>query len=140
MMDPHGDAGLLLARAAERLVGTRYRLHGRDPATGLDCIGLLSAALAGIGRRHVLPTGYTLRTREATALEETARACGFAPAASPARPGDVAFLRVAPCQFHLAIAGDRQTFIHAHAGLRRVVAAPSLGDWLVVSTWRLHSK
>ena len=28
-----------LAEAAAALVGSRFRLHGRDPATGLDCIG-----------------------------------------------------------------------------------------------------
>ena len=39
-------SGAALAAAAESLVGTRFRLHGRDPDTGLDCVGLLAASLA----------------------------------------------------------------------------------------------
>ncbi len=38
------------AEAAESLVGIRFRLFGRDPAYGLDCVGLVAAALARSGR------------------------------------------------------------------------------------------
>ena len=34
------------ARAAEALAGARFRLHGRDRSTGLDCVGLVGLALA----------------------------------------------------------------------------------------------
>ena len=62
-------SGAALAAAAESLVGTRFRLHGRDPDTGLDCVGLLAASLAAIGRAAPLPNGYRLRARSLPGLE-----------------------------------------------------------------------
>ena len=115
-------SGEHLARAAVGLAGTRFRLHGRDPATRLDCIGLLAAALATIGRPAPLPTGYALHMRAPPALEPVAAACGFGDTAAPLAPGDVLMLRVGPCQHHLMIAAQGHRFVHAHAGLRRVVA------------------
>lgn len=129
-----GDA---LAAAAEALAGTRFRLHGRDPSTGLDCIGLLVAALAVIGRSAPLPTGYALRARSLPPLGDLAAACGLIETAAPFRPGDVAMLRVGPCQHHLAVALGGGRFVHAHAGLRRVVVMPGPLPWPVVRRWRL---
>jgi cell wall-associated NlpC family hydrolase len=140
--------GEALAQAAEALLGTRFRLHGRDPRTGLDCLGLLAAALAAIGRPAALPNGYTLRSRGFARAEEAARACGFAPvsghstagpaAAGPTTAGDVLLVRPHPCQFHLLVATGRNRFIHAHAGLRRVIAIDALPAWPIVRHWRLQ--
>jgi cell wall-associated NlpC family hydrolase len=44
-----------LATAAETLVGSRFRLHGRDPETGLDCVGVVAAAMAAIGQSPPSP-------------------------------------------------------------------------------------
>lgn len=128
-------SGAALAAAAEQLVGVRFRLHGRNSATGLDCVGVLAAALAAIGRPALLPTGYALRSRRLPSLEPFIAACGFAPCEGAVLPGDVLMLRAGPCQHHLAIAA-RGGFVHAHAGLRRVVIAPSL-DEPVVARWQL---
>lgn len=130
-------SGQALARAAEALAGTRFRLHGRDPATGLDCVGLLAAALAAIGRPAPLPTGYALRMRILPALETVVSACGFGETSAPFAPGDVLMLRVGPCQYHLAIAARGSRFVQAHAGLRRVVIMPGPPDWPVLCRWRL---
>lgn len=132
------DDGRALARAAEALAGTRFRLHGRDPATGLDCIGLLAAALAAIGRAAPLPTGYALRSHRLPALDGIAAACGLAEAQGALRPGDVMMLRVGPCQHHLAIAARGGGLVHAHAGLRRVVVMPGPPGWPVLRRWRLR--
>lgn len=129
-----GDA---LAAAAEALAGARFRLHGRDPATGLDCIGVLAAALAAIGRPAPLPTGYALRARRLPALAGIVSACGFGGAEGAVRPGDVMLLRVGPCQYHFAIALAGGRFVHAHAGLRRVVVAPGPPPWPILRRWRL---
>lgn len=131
-------SGEALAEAAVALAGTRFRLHGRDPETGLDCIGLLAAALTRIGRPAPLPTGYALRTHVLPALEGMARACGFAQAEGADLPGDVLLLRVGPCQYHLAIAAGGGRVVHAHAGLRRVVIMPDTPGWPVLRRWRLR--
>lgn len=130
-------SGAALADAAEALVGTRFRLHGRSVETGLDCIGLLAAALEAIGRPAPLPTGYGLRSHVLPALDGFAEACGFGGTDADILPGDVLLLRVGPCQHHLAIAASRGRFIHAHAGLRRVVIVPGPFDWPVLRRWRL---
>ena len=129
--------GLALALAAERLVGARFRLHGRDPASGLDCIGVLAAALAGCGRAVALPTGYPMRLRALAGWLPDPQGCGFVPVVGPPEPGDVVMLRVGAAQFHLAIAAPGGGWVHAHAGLRRVVGEPALPPGEIVHHWRL---
>lgn len=129
-------SGADLARAAEGLVGVRFRLHGRDPATGLDCVGVVAAALAAIGRPAPLPTGYALRSRHLPPLDAAA-ACGFAETRAPLTAGDVMLLRAGPGQLHLAVALDGGRFVHAHAGLRCVVVMPGPPACPILRRWRL---
>ncbi len=132
------DAGL--AAAAEVLVGTPFRLHGRDPATGLDCIGVLTAALAACGGPAALPNFYSLRMRELPELGDTASRAGLAPCSGAILAGDVVLVRIGPCQFHLLVAVGDGGFVHAHAGLKRVVRSALPTDWQVIRHWRLTAK
>lgn len=129
--------GTGLAAAAERLVGVPFRLHGRDPATGLDCIGVLAAALAAIGGTPRLPTGYALRTFRVENLRAIATDCGLGRAIGPTEPGDVLLVRPAACQLHLMIAASPDRLIHAHAGRGRVIAGPLPAHWPIAGRWRL---
>ncbi|MDP3906348.1 hypothetical protein [Novosphingobium sp.] len=129
--------GADLARAASGLIGVRFLLHGRDPATGLDCIGLLAAALAAIGRPAVLPSGYALRMRDLAGWLPPPRTLGFTCAERPVEPGDAVLVRLGAAQLHLAIAASDGGWIHAHAGLRRVVHQPALPDGAILHHWRL---
>lgn len=128
---------LALAQAAEALVGTSFRLNGRDPATGLDCIGLLVAALVAIGKPAPIPSGYTLKLRNLDRWLPDPAACGFAITEGPIIPGDVVLLELGPCQQHLAIALEAGRFIHAHAGLRRVVEGSGPLPGVVRLQWRM---
>jgi cell wall-associated NlpC family hydrolase len=129
--------GLALAAAAESLVGAPFRLHGRDPERGLDCVGLVAAALAACGRAAEAPAGYGLRNRSIGAALELAERAGLLPADGPIQPGDVILTAPGPAQHHLAIAADESRFIHAHAGLRQVIATPAPLPWPVLRRWRL---
>ena len=130
--------GLALAQAAERLAGTAFRLHGRDPQTGLDCIGLIDCALAATGRKALFPNGYALRTGQWPDLDQIAAQRGFEPAFRRVCPGDVLLLKPAASQMHFAIAGLRDgTWIEAHAGLRRVVVTAISDRFPIVRRWRL---
>lgn len=134
------SVGTAVAHAAEALVGARYRLHGRMPETGLDCVGLVHAALSRAGLSPRAPTGYRLRSLDVEPLLAFAAMSGLRPAGGPTLPGDVLLVRPGPAQHHLhiALAPDASggaRFAHAHAGLRRVaihhgpLADPLLGHW-----------
>ena len=58
-----------------------------------------------------------------------------APPAAPSDPGDLALVRPGPLQLHLMI-GTGAGFVHAHAGLGRVVETPGLSPWPVLGWWR----
>lgn len=131
------DAGSRLAAAALTLVGAPFRLHGRDPASGLDCVGVLAEALARCGWAMALPNGYALRATTLTPLLARARMLGFHPTEGPARPGDVLLLAPGSNQHHLAIVAADGAAIHAHAGLGRVVHGALPADWALLGRWRL---
>ena len=125
-----------LAQAAEALVGTPFRLHGRDPRIGLDCVGVVTAAMAATGRITPIPNGYTLKQRHVGSLGRIARALGYHDANGPIQRNDVVMFRVGPCQFHFGIATGSGELVHAHAGLRHVICGSVPEDWLLCGCWR----
>lgn len=116
-----------LARARGAL-GARFRLHGRDPATGLDCVGLAAWAW-GVEA----PRGYALRSGDAARAAAAIEAAGLRPAEAM-QAGDVLLLRSGPGQLHFAI-WTGAGVIHADAMLRRVVERPGL-PWPAIGQWR----
>jgi len=127
-----GEAALAAARKA---VGARFRLHGRDPASGLDCVGLAALALRAEGFEGAVPSGYAMRSGDAARVIGTIAAAGLV-AAKDRRPGDLLLLRVGPGQLHFAIdAGSG--IVHADAMLRRVVERPGT-NWPVIGRWRVE--
>ncbi|WP_299309871.1 hypothetical protein [uncultured Croceicoccus sp.] len=128
--------GEQLAHAAMQFLDAPFRIHGRDPATGLDCIGLLHASLSAVGRAPQLPVGYRLRNDDIECYLGYAEKCGLWPADGDT-PGDVVLAWVHRMQPHVAIRGFGPDFIHAHAGLRRIVAGPIDPGWRIAHRWRL---
>ena len=118
-----------IERAALGLVGAKFRLHGRDPATGLDCVGVVALA-AGVEA----PSGYALRGGDVAAVRAAIDRVGLM-RVSDAAPGDVMLMRTGPGQLHLAIKTKRG-FVHADGGLRRVVERPGAPEWEVLGLWR----
>jgi len=132
-----GAAGKDLARAALALVGCRFRLRGRDPPTGIDCIGVLALALRATGRPGAVPCDYRMRMRDLSRMWVWAAANGFRAVNGEVLPGDVVVFAVGPEQVHLGIAVGDGGFVHAHAGLQRVVRAAVPEAWTVIGQWRL---
>jgi hypothetical protein len=113
--------------AARALVGTRFRLHGREPAHGLDCVGLVAVATG-----RVAPTGYGWRSGD------EARVAGLLDAQfarGDDAPGAVMLLRAGPGQLHLAIRVS-DGIVHADASLARVAWRPGVPPWPVLGYWK----
>lgn len=123
-----------MSRAVERaraLVGTRFRLHGRDPAGGLDCVGLAAAALG----LDAVPSGYPLRGGDPAAVMGLIGA-RLRVATGPRTAGDLLLMEAGPAQLHLGLwTGDG--LVHADLGLGRVVERPGEPPWPVLGGWRL---
>lgn len=133
----NGDA---LADAAQSFVGVKFQLHGRDPATGLDCVGLCLAALARTGRVITIPACYGLRNRDVAHLLHHAGQAGLAISDGPIQPGDIVLIQPDMLHYHLLVAVSGDRFVHAHAGLRRVVALPGPLAAPIIRHWRLNPR
>lgn len=127
------------AEQAEQLAGTRFRLHGRDPATGLDCVGLVACALERCGCAVEAPDGYGLRNSTIERHLAFAARNHFTETEGPIERGDLLLARPGPAQHHLVVALAANRFVHAHAGLRRVIVHHGLPHWPLATHWRLAS-
>jgi cell wall-associated NlpC family hydrolase len=124
--------------AARGALGARFRPHGRDAASGLDCVGLAALALRAEGFEGAVPSGYTLRGGDVERVRAALAAAGLVEA-EDARAGDLLLFRVAAGQLHLAIdAGD--AIVHADAALRRVVERPGPAPWRLIGRWRVRGE
>ncbi len=116
-------------------MGARFRLHGREAAGGLDCVGLAALAMAAGGRRGPVPTGYPLRGGHVDAV---AAAVGDGlVACDGGRAGDLLLFAAGPGQLHLAVRTDGG-FVHGDAGLGRVVERAGEAPWPLLRAWRLE--
>ena len=116
---------------ARNFVGSRFRLHGREAETGLDCIGLVIAAYRQAGV-EIAPTfnDYPLRGMSLPDIISTFTASGLTFRQGVPRIGDIALIDCGHGQDHVALLGP-DSHIHAHAGLRRVVETPGWPDGVV---------
>lgn len=126
----------LFAGRAEGLLGAPFRLGGRDPATGVDCVGLVAWALGEVAA----PRGYGLRAASIERHLNFAARAGFAPAGDGIRRGDLILVTPGPAQHHLLVALGDERFVHAHASLRRVVLHAGPLPWPERARWRLATE
>ena len=119
----------IVARA-RKLVGTRFRPHGRTEAEGLDCIGLVALA---IDARDV-PRDYTLRSSARPQLAARLEAAGLV-TVEPMVPGDILVFAPRQDQLHLGIFTGIG-LVHGDAALRRVAERPLPLPWPVLDIWR----
>lgn len=123
----------IVARA-RALVGVRFRPQGRSVETGLDCIGVAIMAI-GIPAERVR-RDYDLRSSRAEEFNHDMHDLGFLRIAPvEAEAGDVVLVRAGPAQLHIVVLMP-DGFLHADAGLRRVVEVPGRMPWPALSAWR----
>jgi murein DD-endopeptidase / murein LD-carboxypeptidase len=109
------------------LLGVPFRLHGRDPAYGLDCVGLV-ALVTGVPA----PTGYSLRNT-VTDWCVSILDRHFSVTMQP-NVGDVVLVQAGPANLHLGVWMGK-SLIHADARIGRVVDTPVPLPWPILSIW-----
>ena len=126
------DAAEVIARARS-VVGVRFRPQGRDPSTGLDCVGVVTRAFAIPA--ETCARDYRMRGEHLRQMhrELSKRFCRVGDGCRAA--ADILICAVRADQMHLVIECDG-SFIHADAGLRRVVETPGEPPWPIVATFR----
>ena len=102
-------------------------------------MGLVIASLQAIGMQPADVVGYGIRNRSIAALLPAIVQSGFDPATSLALVGDLMMVRPGPGQHHLIISGGRDGFVHAHAGLCKIIHSPGPLPWPVEGHFRLRS-
>ena len=120
---------------ARALVGVRFRPQGRC-AEGLDCVGLVCRVFdlpSATARRD-----YSLRGDHRAELEQGLGKLLRRVSRRALRPGDVMLLEVNAEQFHLGIR-TAAGFVHAHAGIGRVVETPGVPQWEIAGVYRMRT-
>jgi hypothetical protein len=125
------------AARARALVGRPFRAQGRGEH-GLDCIGVVLATFSIPA--DTVRGDYRLRAEGhfgdlRTALEDRFRRVPR----TQLRAGDVMLLKAGEKQPHLAIRTD-VGFVHAHAGIRRVVETLGHAEWPLLAVYRKRQR
>jgi hypothetical protein len=120
------------AARAQALVGKRFRAQGRGLG-GLDCVGVVLVTFDlpadSVRRDYHLRGSYLPELREQLVLQFRRVASG------QLRAGDVMLLGVGDGRLHLAVRTS-DGFVHAHAGIRRVVETPGTPEWPLLGVYR----
>lgn len=129
------------ASAAERLAGVRWRKHGRDPLSGLDCAGLPAAAAAAVGLQLQDTLDYDAGMPDPDLVRSFCARNG-----DPFGWDEMGEGRIGLCRWrssegarHLVVMLSGRRIAHVDAMVRRVVVVPA--GWLdgrLVATFRLH--
>lgn len=124
------------AERALALVGVRFRPQGRD-VTGLDCVGL--AVRVFELPSNAVPDDYKMRGRHLHEATVPTRRYFRRIPWGRRRAGDLVLLAPRDDQLHFAILTN-DGFVHAHAGLRRVVETPGNPGWPIVAVFRRRTR
>lgn len=122
-----------IIRRARALVGSPFRPQGREPGTGLDCVGLVLSTFDV--SPDTVRRNYRLRGGHRPEIEAGLMRQFRKVAPNKSRPGDVLLCAISSDQLHLAISCGA-SFVHADARLRRVVETPGELPWPIIGAYR----
>lgn len=153
-MDCRADAapttatGAALVEAARRYLGTPFHWGGAN-WHGMDCAGLLLAALHDIGRDFEPPMPYGRQVNQIAIKAALRQVCDRIDLHCPItlyntegtalmEAGDFLLFAVGGQPQHLAIANGEGGMIHTHEGVGRVVEHGIDAGWMrrLVGVWR----
>jgi hypothetical protein len=129
---PTFDARGVCARAVAE-IGTPFRQFGRIPGAALDCVGLTLVAIGGDDQGWK----YSLKGNYADLISAYLEKSGFLQVSGRESPqaGDIALVQCSSQNQHLMIRSVGG-WVHAHAGLGRVVHLPGDNPWPLIALWR----
>jgi cell wall-associated NlpC family hydrolase len=125
-----------IVQRARSLVGAPFRPQGRDPQSGLDCVGVVLRSFlipAACVRRD-----YRLRGPYFGEVEAALSTWFERKNPTESRAGDVILFALPRDVTHLAVHCG-ETFVHADASLCRVVETPITDRWPMAGTFRSRS-
>ncbi|RDV06089.1 peptidoglycan endopeptidase [Sphingorhabdus pulchriflava] len=122
-------------------LGVPFRLHGRAKGVSLDCVGLVAIAIESYLDGRSVPQNYSMRGDFLNKVSDFFAALPFESQAdgSATAAGDILLAEVGPSQLHLVVVTE-DGWVHAHAGLRRVVRSTPQKDWEIIRHWRLNGE
>lgn len=128
----------IAARACAQL-GTPFRLFGRSAGKALDCVGLALVAAGPHWKVGVEVPPYRLRGDFSGAIMATLGNSAFARMhrGTECAEGDIAIVAPGPKQLHFMVC-TTGGWVHADAGIGRVVCRPGPLPWRLDSLWRLN--
>ena len=111
-----------IANRAEQAIDIPFRLHGRSVAKGLDCVGLVAHAISPLILGTTIPQHYSLRFGDLSAVNQFFGPFDFLSIcpSSSMMSGDIIVTAPSVNQLHFLIITGKN-YVHAHAGLRRIV-------------------
>ena len=118
------------AERARALVGTPFRLQGRS-TDGLDCVGVATTTFEVEDVRR----NYRMRGQHEAEVREVLGKQFRCVPRTQLRAGDLILMKVAADQLHIGVTTSAG-FVHAHAGLRRVVETPGPPEWPLLGVYR----
>ena len=135
------DGPQAIASRALSQLGVPFRLHGRSKGVALDCVGLVAVAIEPYLNRRAVPADYAMRGSFLKKIGSFFGELPFTlqPSCNVAERGDILLTEVGPSQLHLIVVTD-EGWVHAHAGLRRVVLSTPHTDWAIIRHWRLNGE
>jgi cell wall-associated NlpC family hydrolase len=119
--------------AAMDCVGARFRLQGRDPAYGLDCVGLISYCARAAGCKVVDKLNYDVTTDPAILACHLQESGFYKKEHGFLEPADVVIFSFFGSPNHAAIS-TASGIVHADMRLRKVVHHRLASSWRTALT------
>ena len=141
-------AGEALVRAARSYLGVRFH-WGSACRSGVDCAGLILAALHDLGWTGWSPPSYGRHVPVHALTAALNRFCDRVDLHSPLtlyntegaakmQEGDILLFAVGGQPQHLGIANGRGGMVHTHEGAGKVIEQPIDAGWMrrLIGVWR----
>jgi hypothetical protein len=130
----------IIAKSALNQIGVPFYTHGRLAGERLDCVGLVAYCMNQIGCNIDFPQDYQLRGNHFLRMRRFFQQPPFvAVDDGQFLDGDIIAAQINLRQLHFLIRAD-EGWVHAHAGLRKVVFTPDPIAWSIIGHWRVQPK